>query len=119
MRHLNIKISLASKRGTNLDDDAYGIIYWWKMWHKPVSPFYERCLECFFNNFYLQDMFRTVTIVGSDGPWFHIHSLFFFLISLEIIHSFNNKKRLNSAACWKESQSRTAALKGSWSNGED
>ena len=69
LRCINI-ISLGSKRDKNLDDGACGIIYWWKVWCKPVSPFYERHLDDSWDNFYPQDILRTVTIVGSCEPAF-------------------------------------------------
>lgn len=101
LRCINI-ISLGSKRDTNLDDGDCGIIYWWKVWCKPVSPFCERCLGDSCDNFYPQDILRTVTIVGSCEPAFYISNLWVFLTGLEIIHLFS-KNLLNSAASWGDS----------------
>ena len=36
---MDIKMSLGSERDTNLDDGVCGVIYRWKVWCKPVSPF--------------------------------------------------------------------------------
>ena len=98
LRCVNI-ISLGSKRDTNLDDRACVIIYWWKVWCKPVSPFYERYLDDSWDDFYSQDVLRAVTIVGSCEPAFYISNLCLYVIGLEIILLFN-KNLLNPTTSW-------------------